>query len=56
VYGEHGRDKGAAPRRAGDLLQEQEKQNYSECVQKHIREMMAAGTEAVHLAIKHVGK
>ena len=56
MYGEHGRDKGAAPGRAGDLLQEQEKQNHSECVQKHIREMMAAGVEPVHLAIKHVGK
>ena len=43
MYGEHGRDKGAAPGRAGNLLQEQEKQNHSECVQKNIREMMAAG-------------
>ena len=56
MYGEHARDKGAAPGRAGDSLQEQEKQNHSECVQQHVREMMAVGVEPVHLAIKHVGK
>jgi hypothetical protein len=56
VQSEEGGNKGAAPVRAGHLLEQAKEQQRVEGVEKKIGGMVSGGVEAVELAIEHVGE
>ncbi len=54
MNGKDGRDKRAPPEGGSHFSQHEKEQNNDQCVQKHIGEVMAAGSKAIAPAIKHV--